>query len=265
MTGLDRQRGDAAGQLITPVPGLASTTRRAWPGGSPGAVDSGRAWPGGGDRAGAGPAARGAGRGAGRRAGPSTWTPPMWRSTAARSAAWPITTRASGSGAARGGLGRDRDRAGRRPGRRHRRPARDRAGPAAPRLAALPAAARASGRVATRADTGYFAGSWLAPPTTRTSASRSAPSGSRRCGGCWPGSPRRTGMTPLTWTAPGRGRGVLPGLVAGEHRLLIAGSCWIRSRSPPTRGPAAPHPAPGPAGPADPNWRSRRSTPTPSS
>ena len=26
LTGLDRQRGDAAGQLITPVPGLASTT-----------------------------------------------------------------------------------------------------------------------------------------------------------------------------------------------------------------------------------------------
>ena len=42
LTGLDRQRADAAGQLITPVPGLASTTaaglaRRI----TPGPVDSG--------------------------------------------------------------------------------------------------------------------------------------------------------------------------------------------------------------------------------
>ena len=36
---------------------------------------------------------------------------------------------------------------------------------------------------------GTSPGSWPAPPTTRTSPSRSAPSGSRRCGGCWPASP----------------------------------------------------------------------------
>ena len=35
LTGLDRQRADAAGQLLTPVPGLAATTAAAWPGGSP--------------------------------------------------------------------------------------------------------------------------------------------------------------------------------------------------------------------------------------
>ena len=70
LTGLDRQRADAAGQQITPVPGLASTTAAG-----PGPADhsrpvaSGRAWPGGGDRADAGPAARAAGGGAGRRAG----------------------------------------------------------------------------------------------------------------------------------------------------------------------------------------------------
>jgi hypothetical protein len=35
LTGLDRQRADAAGQQITPVPGLASTTAAGLPGGSP--------------------------------------------------------------------------------------------------------------------------------------------------------------------------------------------------------------------------------------
>jgi hypothetical protein len=70
LTGLDRQRADAAGQQITPVPGLASTTaaglaRRV----SPGAVAGSGDWTGGGDRADAGAAARGAGDGAGRRAG----------------------------------------------------------------------------------------------------------------------------------------------------------------------------------------------------
>ena len=83
-------------------------------------------------------------------------------------------------------------------------------------LACLPAAARA-GRVALRAGAGYFAGQLAAPRTTRTSASRSAPGGSRRCGGCWPASPTRTGMTRSRWTMPGRGRAVLPGLVAGQH------------------------------------------------
>ena len=99
LTGLDRQRGDAAGQLITPVPGLASTTaaglaRRITPAQWT-AVERGLAAVPGGcwtccPRS--GPRRSPAGR------SPSTWTPPMWRSTAARSAAWPITIRASGSG-----------------------------------------------------------------------------------------------------------------------------------------------------------------------
>ena len=66
LAGLDRQRADAAGQLITPVPGLASTTaaglaRRI----TPAQWTAVERWPGGGDRADAGPAARGAGGGAG--------------------------------------------------------------------------------------------------------------------------------------------------------------------------------------------------------
>ena len=69
-------------------------------------------------------------------------------------------------------------------------------------LAALPPRARASGRVAMRADAGYFAGQLARAAHDANIASRSAPSGSRRCGGCWPASPRRTGTTPSTWTAP---------------------------------------------------------------
>jgi hypothetical protein len=53
-------------------------------------------------------------------------------------------------------------------------------------LGCLPAAARAGGKVALRADAGYFAGQLDAPPMTSTSPSRSARSGSGRCGGCWP-------------------------------------------------------------------------------
>ena len=66
LTGLDRQRADAAGQQLTPVPGLASTTaaglaRRI----TPAQWRGGGARPGGGDRADAGAAAGGAGGGAG--------------------------------------------------------------------------------------------------------------------------------------------------------------------------------------------------------
>ena len=100
LTGLDRQRADAAGQQITPVPGLASTTaaglaRRITPARWQ-AVEHGLAAV---DQPDAVAAARGAGGGADRMGrSPSAWTPRTWRSTAARSAAWPITTRASGSG-----------------------------------------------------------------------------------------------------------------------------------------------------------------------
>ena len=54
MTGLDRQRADAAGQQIAPVPGLASRPRRGWPGGSRLAVAGGGVRRGGSDRADAG-------------------------------------------------------------------------------------------------------------------------------------------------------------------------------------------------------------------
>jgi len=89
LVGLDRQRADAAGQQITPVQGLSSTTaavlaRRI----TPRQWQAVEAWPGSGDRADAGNAAR-ARR---RRRWPmgrsrSTWTPLTWRSTAASSGA----------------------------------------------------------------------------------------------------------------------------------------------------------------------------------
>ena len=70
LTGLDRQRADAAGQQLTPVPGLASTTaaglaRRVTP--AQWQAVEGR--PGSGDRPDAGNAARAAGGGADGRAG----------------------------------------------------------------------------------------------------------------------------------------------------------------------------------------------------
>ena len=96
LTGLDRQRADAAGQQVTPVPGLASTTAAGlarrftpaqWQAVEPAlAAVTGRMLsllPASGSRR--WPKAR----------SPSTWTPPTWRSTGPRSAAWPITIRAS--------------------------------------------------------------------------------------------------------------------------------------------------------------------------
>ena len=90
-------------------------------------------------------------------------------------------------------------------------------------LAALPRRARAAGpggdarrrRVLRR-------GSWPAPPTTSTSPSRSAPSGSRRCGGCWPASPRTTGTTRSTWTTRrSRSLQYCPDWWPANTRLLI--------------------------------------------
>ena len=169
LTGLDRQRADAAGQQLTPVPGLASTTAAGLARGSAPAqwqavVEAGLA------------AVTGrmlgmlpAPRAAALTDGPvtsSTWTPLMWRSTAARSAAWPITTRASGS-------------AGRmsRPGPRPRScwpptwatapmtRARPRRICCAARWAACPRRPGPGGW-AVRADAGYFAGQ-LAPRRPR--------------------------------------------------------------------------------------------------
>jgi len=133
----------------------------------------------------------------------STWTPPTWRSTGARSAAWPGTTRASGS-------------AGRtwRPGPRPRScwpPTWATAPMTRERARRICCAApwppcrsghgnRAGWRCApTRA---ISPGNWHAPRTRRASASRSAPGGSRRYGGCWPASSTTTGTTRSRWTAP---------------------------------------------------------------
>jgi hypothetical protein len=204
LTGLDRQRADAAGQQLTPVPGLASTTAA----------------------------------GLARRI-----TPAQWRAVEAGLAAvtgrmlgllpaprvmaltdGPVTidldtTDVEVYGRKKRGVAYNHQ--GQRVGRPHVASwaeaeivlaadlgdGTDDPRAAAPdllrrALAALPAAARASGRVALRADAGYFAGRWPAPRTRRRSPSRSAPSGSRRCGGCWPASPRMTGRTRSRWIMP---------------------------------------------------------------
>jgi hypothetical protein len=55
-----------------------------------------------------------------------------------------------------------------------------------------------------------------APPTTSTSSSRSAPSESRHCGGCWTASPKRTGATPSAWS-PRRSRWLITGRTGGRR------------------------------------------------
>ena len=122
LTGLDRQRADAAGQLITPVPGLASTTaaglaRRITPAQWT-AVERGLA------------AVTGrvldllpAERAVALAGGPVTidldTTDVEVYGRKKRGVAYNHQGQRVGL-AARGGLGRGRDRAGRRPGRRHR-------------------------------------------------------------------------------------------------------------------------------------------------
>ena len=74
--------------------------------------------------------------------------------------------------AARGGLGRDRDPAGRRPTGQRPGPALVGGGAARRALAALPQAVRdgaaaAGQKIRLRADAGYFAGTWPAPPPRR--------------------------------------------------------------------------------------------------
>ena len=204
LTGLDRQRADAAGQQITPVPGLASTTaaglaRRITPAQWQ-AVEAGLA------------AVTGrmlellpAERAAALAGGPVTidldttdvevygrkkrgvaYNHQGQRVGRPHVAAWAETEIVL---AADLGDGTDDPRAT-APDLLRRAlacPARGGAGRAGWRCAPTP---------------GTSPGSWPAPPTTRASPSRSAPSGSRRCGGCWPASPRTTGTTRSTWTAP---------------------------------------------------------------
>ena len=121
LVGLDRLRADEAGQQVTPVPGLATSTAtglarrftvRHWRGAEAGLAR--------GDREDGVPAARRARGGAGRRAGDHR------HRRHRRGGVREQETRrglhlpgAAGRAAARGGLGRDRDPAGRRPaGRR---------------------------------------------------------------------------------------------------------------------------------------------------
>ena len=204
LTGLDRQRADAAGQQLTPVPGLASTTaaglaRRITPGQWE-AVETGLA-------AVTGrmldllPAERAAALAGGpvtidldttdvevygRRKRGVAYNHQGQRVGRPHVAAWAETEIVL---AADLGDGTDDPRAT-APGLLRRA------------LAALPAAARASGRVGCAPTRGTSPGSWPAPPTTSASASRSALRGSRRCGGCWPASPRTTGTTPSRWIMP---------------------------------------------------------------
>ena len=190
---------------------------------------------------------------------PSIWTPPTWRSTAARSAAWPITTRASGS------AGRTW-RAGLRP--RSCWPptwatalmtrARPRRACCAARWPACPRRARA-GRVALRADAGYFAGQ-LARAAHEARISFAI--GAKRIAPLWR---LLAGIADDDWH---------DAIEMDNAQVAVAeycpdwwptntgaadppGGCWIRPRSPPTRGPGAAAPCTRTSGPCrSPSWRS---------
>ena len=200
LTGLDRQRADAAGQQITPVPGLASTTAA----------------------------------GLARRITPARWqavehglavvTSRMLSLLPAERAAaltkWPVTidldtTDVEVYGRKKRGVAYNYQ--GQRVGRPHVAAwaeaeivlAADLGdGTDDPRATAPDLLRRALASLRTSGlragwrcapTPGTSPGSSPAPPTTRRSASRSAPSGSRRYGGCWPGSPRTTGTTRPAW------------------------------------------------------------------
>ena len=224
LTGLDRQRADAAGQQVTPVPGLSSTTaaglaRRITPG-QWRAVETGLA----------------------AVTGRMLDLVPAPRAAALTEG--PVTidldaTDVEVYGRKKRGVAYNHQgqrTAGRtwRPGPRPRRcwPLTWAMAPmtrAPPRRACCAApwqpcrsgyGLRAGWRCApTRATS---PGRWPAPRTMRASASRSAPSGSRRCGGCWPASPRTTGTTRPAWAAP-RSRSRSTARTGGRRarRLLI--------------------------------------------
>ena len=268
LTGLDRQRADPAGQQVTPVPGLSSTTaaglaRRITPGQWL-AVETGlaavtgrtrtccprsgrRRWPAGRSR--------------------STWTPRMWRSTAGRSGAWPITTRASGSG-----------------GRTWRLGLRPRScwpltWATAPMTRARPrricCAARwwlarggaGFGPVAMRADAGYFAGA-LARAAHDERISFAI--GAKRIAPLWR---LLAGIAEDDWHDAIDMDGAQVAVaeycpVARQHPAADPpGPAGTWSRSPPTRGPGGAVPCTRTSGPCrSPDWRSSRpSTPTASS
>jgi hypothetical protein len=94
-----------------------------------------------------------------------------------------------------------------------------------------------------------------APLTTSTSASRSAPGGPRRCGGCWPASPEDDWHDAIDTDARRPPSPVLPAMVAGEHPAAdTPGGAGPR---PGLRRPAvtaSPYPALGPASCRSPDW-----------
>jgi hypothetical protein len=92
------------------------------------------------------------------------------------------------------------------------------------------------------------------PLTTSTSASRSAPGGPRRCGGCWPASPEDDWHDAIGTDARRPPSPVLPAMV-GEHPAAdTPGGAGPR---PGLRRPAvtaSPYPALGPASCRSPDW-----------
>jgi hypothetical protein len=68
-------------------------------------------------------------------------------------------------------------------------------------LAALPGRVRAGAASRHAPARGISPGRWPAPPMKSTSSSRSAPGGSPRCGGCWMASAKTTGPMRSRWTA----------------------------------------------------------------
>ena len=135
-------------------------------------------------------------------------------------------------------------------------------------LAALPQRARASGRVALRADAGYFAGQ-LARAAHDEHISFAI--GAKRIAPLWR---LLAGIADDAWhDAIGMDNAQVavaeycPDWWPANTRLLIRRSCWIRSRSPPARGPGAAVPCTQTSAPCrSPNWPAPgRSTPTASS
>ena len=205
LVGLDRLRADEAGQQVTPVPGLASSTATGIARGSRRStgVARGRAGQATAGMAGLLPAERAAGLAEG-----------------------PVTIDIDATGVDVYGSkkrGVAYNYQGQRAGRPHvaswaeteiplaadllsgdQDPRSHVAGLLGRALAALPQAvrdgARAAGRrIACARMPGTSPGNWPAPPRKKTWRSRSAPSGSPACGRHWPGSPRMPGGTRPAW------------------------------------------------------------------
>ncbi len=241
LTGLDRQRADAAGQQITPVPGLASTTAA----------------------------------GLARRITPAQWRAVESGLAAVTSRMLSLLPAPRAAALTRGPVTIDLDTTdvevygrkkrgvaynhqGQRVGRPHvatwsetetvlaadlgdgtddpRATAPDLLRRA---LAALPQRARQSGRVAMRADAGYFAGQLARAAHDEQIA---VAIGAKRIAPLWRLLAGLAGdaWTRSRWTMP-RSRSLSTARTGGRRTpgCWSAGSCWTRRRSPPARGPGA--------------------------